>query len=424
MLLAPGYLHTDGARIVASDGSPVRLAGVSWYGLECEWTVPGGLDGGTIDDICELIAALGFNHIRLPFCDQVVLRNPTVTRGLRAMPALEGRRALDVMDAVIEAAGGHRLRVVLDSHRSTPGWSAQGNGLWYSSAVSPRGWTRALQSVARRYLGNDTVIGIDLRNEPGSPPTDTDEWPANGGAVWGEPDGWRLHRRDWARAAEDAGNAVLACNRELLVMVEGVRGDPAGPVFDGKTRLYWPGGNLAGVARPGGRRTGARAITLDVPGRLVYSVHDYGPAMDAGMPWCRRDTTASTRAACREVWEQAWGFIARRSLAPVYVGEFGTPNGLWPADGSQLRDYRDDHSPDPQTRWLRYLVDYIDELGLSWAYWALNGTNSPGGGRDPSEVEGYGIADPLWRGPSNASLLERLGGIQGPLRYPRSHGDD
>lgn len=420
-----GYLHTDGACIVAADGAPVRLAGVNWYGFEAGWTVPGGLDVRSIDDICELVTDLGFNHVRLPYCDAMVMRDPVVKRGLHAMPALQGRRALDVMDAVIDSAARHRLKVVLDSHRSTPGWSAQGNGLWYSSDVSPRAWKRSLTLLARRYAGNDTVVAVDLRNEPGSPATNPEEWPGNGGAVWGEPDGpFRLRPRDWARAAEDAGNAVLACNPDLLVIVEGVRADPAGPVFDGATRLYWPGGNLAGVGRAGGRRPAAHPITLDVAGRLVYSVHDYGPAMDSGMPWCQPGTTAMTPAACREVWEQAWGFIERDGIAPVYVGEFGTPSGLWPGDLHAARDYTDERSPDPQTRWLGYLVDYIAELGLSWAYWPLNGTNSPGDGRDPGAVEGYGIADPQWSKPSNPSLLERLGAIRGPLRYPRLHGNE
>lgn len=71
-----GYLHTDGAAVVAADGTVVRLAGVNWYGMECEWTVPGGLDLRTIDEVCDAIAALGFDHIRLPYSDEVVRFNP------------------------------------------------------------------------------------------------------------------------------------------------------------------------------------------------------------------------------------------------------------------------------------------------------------------------------------------------------------
>lgn len=372
----------------------------------------------TIDEVCDVVAALGFNHIRLPYCDAVVRLNPPVDRGLAAMPALRGRQALDVMDAVIAGASRHGLRVILDSHRSKPGWSAQGNGLWYSRRCPPSAWVESLVFLARRYAGTDTVIGIDLRNEPGSPAVDETEWPRNGGAVWGEPDR-RLsrHARDWARAAEDTGNAVLADNPDLLVIVEGVRGDAAGPVFDGAVHLYWPGGNLSGVDRAGGRRRGARPIRLDVDHRLVYSVHDYGPEMHPAIPWCRQGTTAATPDACRSVWDQTWGYIARRGIAPVYVGEFGTPNGLWAAPGAVRRDDGDAHAAGAQALWFQYLVTYIDELGAGWAYWPLNGTNSPGGGRDPEQVEGYGLLAPDWTTPSNPILLAQLQAIQTPPQY-------
>lgn len=415
-LIPAGYLHTDGADIVAADGTRVRLGGVNWYGMECAWTVPGGLDMRTIDEMCATVAAFGFNHIRLPYCDHVVSANPRVDRGLAAMPALRGQRALDVMDEVVATASRHGLKVILDSHRAEPGWSAQENGLWYSRRHPPEAWRAALVSVAQRYAGNDTVVGIDLRNEPGSPPVDESEWPRNGGARWGEPDRrFTRHPRDWAAAAEDAGNAVLAANPNLLIIIEGVRGDPAGPLFDAARHLYWPGGNLIGVERPGGRRRAGRRITLDIAGRLVYSAHDYGPDMHPAMPWCRAGTTASTSEACRSVWEQTWGHIARCAIAPVYVGEFGTPNGRWPPQGRARRAY-DAEDGDPQGLWFRYLTEYIGELGVSWAYWPLNAMNSPGGGRDPGQVEGYGLLAPDWTQPSNPSLLARLRDIQGPPR--------
>lgn len=301
-MLPDGYLRTDGARIVAADGTPVRLAGINWYGCECDLGVPGGLDQRSIDDICGLVVALGFNHLRLPYCDDTVVRNPRVHDGLAAMPDLVGATALDVIDAVVDSARRHRLKVVLDNHRSDRGWSAQGNGLWYTREHSPRAWQDALVMLARRYRGNDTVVGIDLRNEPGAPAIDSRLYPRNGGARWGERDRWfTRHPRDWAAAAETAGNAVLQCNPDLLIIVEGVRADPAGPMFNHERHLYWPGGNLVGVGSAGGRRRSPRPIRLSVEHRLVYSAHDYGPDMNPAMPWCRQGSTASSSDACRSV---------------------------------------------------------------------------------------------------------------------------
>ena len=95
-----------------------------------------------------------------------------------------------------------------------------------------------------------------------------------------------LAGRDWAAAAERGGNAVLEVNPDLLIFVEGVRGDPSGPIFGGELQLYWPGGNLCGVAHRGGARRAPRPIKLSIADRLVYSVHDYGPDMHPQMPWC------------------------------------------------------------------------------------------------------------------------------------------
>ena len=96
--------------------------------------VAGGLDLKSIDDICQIIVQLGFNHIRLPYCVQMLLENPRITSGLAANPGLEGARAVDILNEVVNTARRHGLRVVLDNHRSTAGWSAQENGLWYSKA--------------------------------------------------------------------------------------------------------------------------------------------------------------------------------------------------------------------------------------------------------------------------------------------------
>ncbi len=419
-LLPPGYLRTHGASIVGPDGSAVRLAGVNWYGMECAAMVPGGLDLRTLDELCSLVVELGFNHLRLPFCDEAVLRNPRLHDGLATMPALRGATALEVMDAVVDAARRHRLKVVLDDHRCDPGWSAQENGLWYTPRCTPRMWMEALTLVASRYAGDDTVVGIDLRNEPGSPAPDGSAPPRNGGAVWGQADWpWSRHPRDWAAAAEAAGNAVLACNPDLLIVVEGVRRDPAGPVFGGTRRLYWPGGNLTGVRQRGGRRLRARPLTLDIPARLVYSVHDYGPAMHPGLPWCQPGTTALSAAACRAVWEQTWGFVVRGDIAPIYVGELGTPTGAGPEASAATEDIL--ARSEAQESWLTYLVDYIAELGASWAYWPLNGRNSPGGGRDPSRPEAYGVLTPDWSTAKNPRLMTTLAAIQG-LPRPRSGG--
>lgn len=414
-LLPAGYLHTSGSRIVDAYGNPVRLAGVNWYGFDCSSMVAGGLDHRPLDAICQLILGLGFNTIRLPFCVQVIQDNPVITRYLDANPALQGLPALTIMDRVIAAAGTHGLKVILDSHRSEAGWSTQPNGLWYTQGYPESSWISTWQTIVERYASDPTVIGCDLRNEPGSPALDPRAWPQNGGAEWGfgdpNPSG---QPRDWAAAAERAGNAILAVNPNLLIFVEGVRTDPAGPYFAGALQSYWPGGNLTGVGNAGDGRTEPRPLTLSLPNRLVYSAHDYGTDISRGLPWCQLGTTASTPDACRSVWDQTWGYIAREGIAPVWIGEFGTPNGHKPGDTTPPEYYTDVNTVNPQGSWFSYLVQYIEDLELSWCYWAINGTQSLAPGRNPANPDWYGILDPTWSGVASAPMLDKLRIIQGP----------
>jgi endoglucanase len=407
-LLPSGHLHTRGAQIVAGDGTPVRLAGVNWYGFETPSMVVGGLDHRSFEDICATIVDLGFNMIRLPFSMEMVTSSIGVESHVDREPSLRGRRPIDIMDRLVDTAGRHGLKVILDSHRCEAAWSLQSNGLWYTPEYSESRWIESWLTLVDRYQGTPTVVGCDLRNEPGSPPQDPDAPPQLGGAEWGTGgDG-----RDWAAAAERVGDAILTHNRDLLICVEGVRDDPSGPRLDGAHHGYWPGGNLSGVGRAGGRRRDPRPIRLRLPHRLVYSVHDYGPDMARGLAWAQLGSTASTAEACRAVWDQTWGYLVRHRVAPVWVGEFGTPNGGRLGDQTPPSDYTDVNDRNAQGAWFTYLVDYIRELGLSWSIWALNGTQSPGPGRVAGEPEWYGVLRPDWVHVASSPMMAKLHAIQ------------
>lgn len=406
-----GPLRTRGARILDRDGAPVRLAGVNWYGFETAAMVAGGLDVRTVDEICALVAGLGFTMVRLPFSVEMVRTDLPVTTGLDREPALRGLLPVEVMDRVVAGLERHGLAVILDGHRSDASWSLQSNGLWYTQDYVESVWLDSWLGLLDRYRDAAAVIGCDLRNEPGSPPQDSAAPPRLGGAQWGAGgDG-----ADWAAAAERCGNSILEEHERLLICVEGVRDDPAGPSLDGTVHGYWPGGNLCGVGRAGGTRPRPRPIRLRVPHRLVYSVHDYGPDMARALPWAQLGSTATTAHACREVWDQAWGYLVRDGVAPIWVGEFGTPNGLRAGDPRAAADFTDGNDRNPQGAWFSYLVDYIRELGLSWSIWALNGTQSPGPGRTAGAPEWYGVLAPDWTEVASAPMMARLQSIMGPV---------
>ncbi|MBJ8192122.1 cellulase family glycosylhydrolase, partial [Bacillus cereus] len=111
---------------------------------------------------------------------------------------------------------------------------------------------------------------------------------------------------DWRLAAQRAGNAILSVNPNWLILVEGVDHN-----VQGNNSQYWWGGNLTGVAN--------YPVVLDVPNRVVYSPHDYGPGVSS-QPWFNDPAFPSNLPA---IWDQTWGYISKQTIAPVRVGEFG-----------------------------------------------------------------------------------------------------
>ena len=409
----PGWLHTDGTRIVDAGGHTVRLVAVNWYGAETPDFVPGGLAYRPYINILRTIKYLGFNTVRLPFSNELVERNPIVTQHLEANPWFKGWHALNILDAVVNGARQVGLMVVLDDHRSEPGWTAEQNGLWYNlPRYTPQSWIADWLTLARRYRNNPAVVGFDLRNEPHS----------NGpgleilglgylrqGATWGPFKAMDNPATDWRLAAQQAGNAILAVNPHALIIVEGVEIYPYANPLKGPNcpynipatqnycgDLYWWGGNLAGAK--------AFPVVLSVPHHLVYSPHEYGPQMH-GQHWI-------TPTMGEYDWQQEmykhWGYLLSATgpnAAPVWVGEFGTPT----TSDRGVHDLRGDS----QGRWFSSLVHYLQRYpAAGWAYWAINGTSSGGPDRTYGQRDSFGMLTSDWSHLSRPILLQALRTIE------------
>lgn len=377
----PTWLHTDSTQIVDAAGDPVRLAYLNWYGAESPDFVVGGLHYQSYRAILQRTLDDGYNGIRLPFSQQLVDTNPVVTDHLQTNPDLVGLHALDIVDRIVSYAGALGLSVILDNHRSEAGWSSQLGGLWYTPQYSDAIFISDWHSLAAHFAVNNVVVGADLRNEP------------HGAATWGT----GVLATDWRLAAERAGNAVVAANPHLLVIVEGVQ-------YVAGSAGYWWGGNLMGVAAAPVELKGADGSP--VPGQLVYSAHDYGPDnCHDGCPWFNASTSYESLSA---VWKQFWGYIMDPTAAyhaPVWVGEFGTCN-------TTLACVQSD-SPGTQGQWFGSLVRYIHENNLSWAYWSLNGTQSSGDTRQYGANDFYGYLGQDWITPI-AWIDHELQSIQTP----------
>jgi endoglucanase len=398
--LFPGYWHTDGTKIVDAEGEMVRMAGVNWYGMDDSHWVPAGLDAQPYTTIMDEVKLLGYNTIRLLISDELVQRDPVIHSGVKANPQFEGEHALQVLDAIVAYAGQIGLKIVLDNHHSAAPRPMKVNNsyepLWYTPQYPESSWIGDWQVLARRYLGDDAVIGFDLRNEPhtgGSGPWNLHAYLTQG-ATWGPYHGVDDPKTDWRLAAERAGNAILAINPHLLIFVEGVQMYPDAAAKAGVDVSWW-----AGLLTPVKRYP----VVLNVPNQLVYEVHQYGPHKEA-MPWYRD----LSYGAILRAWHAQWSFLLDDShasyAAPLWLGEFGTcTDDPGCVQGSA-----------PQARWLGDILHFLRaHRRVAWSFFALDGTNSN------NCATTNGLLNPTWNGLASVPLGTALMAAQ-PAPPPAS----
>jgi len=339
--VSSGALTTLGNQIVDAAGEPVRLAGVNWFGFETTNFAPHGLWSRGYVEMMDQMKAEGFNTIRLPYSDELFDAGSTPNGiDFGKNPDLQGLTGLEIMDRIVTQADEIGMRVILDHHRSEAGNSANESGLWYSAEFPETVWIEHLTQLATRYASHPSVVGIDLHNEP------------HGGATWGDGSA-----NDWRLAAERAGNAVLAVNPDLLIIVEGVEAASSGS--------YWWGGNLSNA--------GDAPVRLDVANRLVYSAHDY-PASVYQQPYFSDPAYPNNLT---EIWNENWGYLFRDGIAPVLLGEFG----------SRLETVSDQQWFDAMIEYLQGDLDgdgdndlQTGQEGISWTYWSWNPNSGDTGG--------------------------------------------
>jgi endoglucanase len=224
---------------------------------------------------------------------------------------------LALLDYIVNGAARRGLRVILDRHRPTADGQSE---LWYAAKVPEERWIQDWVMLARRYRGNQAIVGADLTNEP------------HGAATWGDDN----LATDWRLAAERAGNAILDVNPDWLIIVEGVQH------VGGDT--YWWGGNLSAAAQA--------PVRLSRPERLVYSAHDYGPE-ESGQSWLQVPDLPSNLPS---LWRSRWAYLQQDGIAPVLVGEFG---------GRSI-------GSDAEGIWQRSLIGFLEQGGFSYTYWVWN----------------------------------------------------
>lgn len=305
----------------------LNLRGLSWFGCETPDYTFHGLWAVPWKSLVDAMVSEGYNLLRVPLSvqnmeDMDTLQPKTINYSVN--PDLVGKSAGQVLDMVIAECTKRGMLILPDVHRNraTDGISE----LWYDDASGfPE--TRVINAwikLLKRYRGNPLVFAADLRNEP------------HGRATWGPP-----AETDWASGAERMGNAILREFPGILIFVEGIeRRDPPNAIGS-----YW-GENLEGVRK--------RPIRLNVPERVVYSPHTYGPSVFL-QPYYQ---TPEFPKNLGRILDEKFGFIAKEKLGAVLIGELGGKNeGL-------------------DAVWHQALAEYIERTpGLShgsFAAWCLN----------------------------------------------------
>lgn len=340
----------------SSDGPVLkdRLTGVNWFGFETGNLAPHGLWARDYKSVLKQIRDLGFNTVRIPWCNATLTGKPssiqinaygtdpyTKQTGLNA--DLEGLSSLQVMDRILAECERLGLKVILDNHSRAPD-GYMNETIWYTAALSEADWIRDWKLVAERYRSNAAVVAADVKNEPHGNMTKGMKPPA----TWGydEP-GQGI--TDWRAASVRAGKAILESNPKLIIIIEGVE--------NYKGDNTWWGGNLAGVKD-------TPITESELPLRnLWYSAHEYGPEV-YNQDWFSAPNFPDNLP---DIWRGHFWFIHEQNIAPLFFGEFGIQEAT---------------ASDPNSVAYKWLKKFLDQVGRNshWTFWALNPNSGDTGG--------------------------------------------
>lgn len=370
------WLHVnENAEIVDMYGNPVWLTGCNWFGYNVGSQVFDGVWSRNMHEMLTEIADHGFNLLRVPMSTQLLLQwknnepdpaTPKINEWTNPELTVEGvvggkvKYSFDVWNQAVEWCRELGIKIMIDIHSAETASAGHQVSLWYTDKYSTEDWYEALEWLTDYYKDDDTLIAIDLKNEPhgkADVPSQMAKWDDSK-----DPNNWKY-------AAECAAEKVLAINPNLLIMVEGIEVYPkegydwTAPAKDWttNTEFYygaWWGGNFRG----------AKENPIDLgehQSQLVYSPHDYGPLVYE-QSWFHEGFTQES--IMEEYWYDNWFYLLEEKTAPLLMGEWG---GF----------IDEQHDPDgANTKWLTCLRDLMIENRIHHTFWCFNENSGDTGG--------------------------------------------
>lgn len=356
------WLYADGSKLYDMYGNEVWLTGANWFGFNCSECVLHGLWSAELRDTLKSIADHGINLLRVPVSTELLYYwmqgTPAPATGLQAAngeyykknaelvkPDGTVMNSMEVFDTMMSMCKEYGIKVMVDVHSPDANNSGHNYSLWYGKEMSTGVmvttdiWMDTWVWLVDKYKNDDTLIAVDLKNEP--------HGKANEGtyAKWDNSN----DENNWKYASETCAKKILAVNPNILIVIEG------NETFTKNGTSYgaWWGGNLRGVAD--------YPVDLgNYQSQVVYSPHDYGPAVFA-QTWFNKDFTRQT--LLDDYWYDTWAYIADQNIAPLLIGEWG---GY--LDGGK------------NEKWLNIIQDYIIENKINHTFWCINPNSGDTGG--------------------------------------------
>jgi endoglucanase len=298
----------------------VSLRGINWYGAETHNRVVEGLWSHPISFYLDVLAREGFNAMRIPVTEDMILRDGTVVEEhlVSAEPRAPGKTPMGVIDIVMSDALERGIAVLLDVHRLSYGASSP---LWYvpgSVVYTQENLVSAIDALFVRYKDFPNLLGVDVFNEP------------HHDATYGSGD----PATDWRVFLRDCAAAILADHPDRLLFANG---------------LDW-GKNFSAYA----------ALPPELPegvlSRIIVSPHMYGPPIVY--------VSRFTREWLYAEWDALFGYLADDRRFHLCVGEWGTR-----------------YTTIEEKTWMDLFAGYLVERNIrNNFYWALNPYSKDVGG--------------------------------------------
>ena len=349
------WLSVKGNKIVDKDGKEVWLTGCNWFGYNTGTNTFDGLWACDLNTSIAQIADHGFNLLRVPISTELIKSwsngsYPTANFNQATNSYLVGMNSLEIFDYVVGQCRANGLKIMIDIHCAKTDSMGHMKALWTDGNISEKDYLDTLAWMAKRYKNDDTIIAFDLENEPHGKPSESPR------AKWDN----STDSDNWKYIAEKAAKSVLKQNPNVLVMVEGIEIYPIdikknGDFSSTNSADYyfnWWGGNLRGV----------KDNPIDLgkyQNKLVYSPHDYGPAVYQ-QPWFK--SGYNYNSLYNDCWHDNWFYIQEEGIAPLLIGEWGG------------------FMTEPNLTWMTHLRTFIKKNKINHTFWCFNANSGDTGG--------------------------------------------